>query len=388
MKIILSAGGRFHAYHLAQELLRHNALQQLYTFSYTPEDQQSIPSAFVANNTLCQTADYIFTKLRLARIINRTGYNRIKDNFFDSFVAKKLALQNPADLFIGWANYTEKSMAIARSKGAKIIIESGSCHIKVQHNLIKHEYDRWGLTAPAVAKATKEKMLREYAQADYIMTPSHFVRDSFIQQGLAPQKLLLAPYGTDTSFFSPAAAMKKEFIVLFVGMVCLRKGVVFLLLAWHKLLIPHGNIKLIIAGQIQKDFSDIQNKLPINSNITFTGGLSADAIKMLYKQASVFVLPSVEEGFGMVINEAMASGLPVIASTHSGGPERITHGKTGFLYNPYNVDELARLITWCYNNRQETYQMGLAAHKHIQTCTWQAYGDQVYKIYQKALGHE
>lgn len=388
MNVIISAGGRFHAQHLAKQLIKHNALKRLYTFDYTKKDEEFIPATQVKTHRGCQIADYVFTKFRLARILNRSFYNRIKDNVFDAFVNKEIATESDVDLFVGWAHYAEQSLHTARKKGAKIIIETGSCHIAVQENLIKLEYNRWGLTAPAVAKKTKAKMLREYALADYIMTPSHFVRDSFIQQGVSPKKLLMVPYGAETSFFNQVAPMHKEFIVLFAGMVSLRKGISYLLQAWHKAGLPLANTKLILVGALQKDFLSIKNKLPDNLNIEFLGGVNRDTLKSLYLRASAFVIPSIEEGLAMVINEAMASGLPVIASTHSGGPERITHGKTGFLYNPYNVDELARLITWCYDNREEAHRIGQAAHAHIQDYSWDTYGEHVYHAYKTILGHE
>jgi starch synthase len=388
MHVVISAGGRFHAYHLAKQLIKRNALERLYTFAYTKHDEQIIPATRVINNQWCQTADYLFSTLRLSRLCNRSTYNRIKDTIFDNFVTKQLANEKHIDLFVGWAHYAENSLLIARQKGAKIIIESGSCHITSQQNLIKLEYDRWGLTVPAVAQKTKEKMLREYALADYIMTPSHFVRDSFIRQGTSPKKLLMVPYGADVSFFTPAPTLHKDFTLLFVGMVSLRKGISYLLQAWDKANLPIRGTKLKIVGTLQKDFLSIQAKLPKNGNVEFIGGVDRNTLKNLYQGASAFVIPSIEEGLAMVISEAMASGLPVIASTHSGGAERIVHGKTGFLYNPYNVDELARLITWCYENRQAAHHIGQTAHNYIQTCSWDAYGDNVYRAYQAIIGHE
>ncbi|NDD55160.1 glycosyltransferase family 1 protein [bacterium] len=389
MKIVVSAGGRFHAHRLAQQLLQRDALQQLYTFDHNPTDRSSLPAAYVSVHEPCKIADKLFVRLHLGRVWNKTHFNRLKDNVFDAYVSKELTKQRAPDIFVGWANYAEKSLFVARQRGTKlIIIESGSCHISVQEALIKQEYDRWGLRTPPICEKTKSKMLREYEAADYIMTPSPFVQNSFLETGFPSEKILCVPYGADTSFFTPAPNPPEVFTALFVGLISLQKGIPYLLEAWRRAALPTNQARLVLVGNMQQDFLAIRTRLPITSNVHFRGGVRPEVLKTYYQQASIFVMPSIQEGLTMAVGEAIASGLPVIASTHTGWEGRIIPGVSGSLYNPYDVDHLADLLRWHFLHYEKAQQLAATARQQLGAHTWDAYGQQVYGAYQRIMNHE
>ncbi len=391
MKIIVASGDRFHAYALAKQLLQRHALQRLYTFNYTANDAQRVPSPLVNHDKLCALLNTLYQKARLSRLINRTSFNSFKDRLFERNLVAALAKENSFDLFVCWSGFLHDTLPIARNKGAKVILETGSCHTDEQEALIKHEYDRYGLTIKSHDKKRQAQARLEYDEADLIMTPSLFVKESFIKRGFAPKKIAVAPYGVDTSFFSPAKQIPplgKKFTLLFVGMVSLQKGLHYLLHAWQKAALPIDQAKLVLVGALQKDFLLVKNKLPIAGNVIFAGGITREALKKQYQTASAFVLPSVQEGLAMVIGEAMASGLPVIASTHTGAQNLITPGETGLLYHPYAIDSLAGHIRWCYENSEAAALMGKQAHQHIQAFSWDAYGKLVFESYKQLVGHE
>ena len=387
MKVIVSAGGRFHAHRLAQQLEKHHALEQLFTFDYTRADNAQLPAQKVTIIKLCKILNNLFMRLRLARIINRSKFHRFNDQLFDRSVSAQL-ISKPSDLFIGWANYATQSFIAAKRAGAITVLESGSCHIDYQAELLATEYKKWGLTYPAVPAATRDRMRREYLQADYIMTLSQFARHSFITQGIPATKVLTVPCGIDLAQFTTPRHPTEKFTVLFVGLVSLRKGVQYLLQAWHEAGLSQAVSQLIIIGSLQKDFLAIRHLLPRDSNVIFAGGMSRQQLTKHYAQAHCFVMPSIEDGFGMVLGEAMAMGLPVIASTHSGAPDIITTSVDGFLYSPYDVTALAKQLAWCYTNPTQANTMGVHGQQTIQKYTWAAYGQRVYDQYKALLGHD
>jgi glycosyltransferase involved in cell wall biosynthesis len=101
------------------------------------------------------------------------------------------------------------------------------------------------------------------------------------------------------------------------------------------------------------------------------------------QRCHVLVLPSVFEGFGLVIPEAMATGMPVIASTHTIGPEIVSEGETGFVLAPDDVDNLAARLDWLASHRHQCCQMGRAAAAQAQALSWEAHRDRLGRLITK-----
>lgn len=387
MKVIVSAGGRFHAIHLAHQLQRHNLLKKLFSFSYADSDKNYVSQSLVHTVNLCKCMDLIFSNLRLANFVNRSVFNSYKDDIFDSAVSESIKNMEDFNLFVGWANNSLKTLSLVKKLGVKTIIESGSCHIIEQNRLIGREYDKWGINFVPTCHRVTQKMCAEYEMADYIMTLSDFSRQSFITQGIPECKVLKAPCGIDFDFFSQNGVIsrKNKFRVIFVGLVCLRKGIQYLIEAWNKLNLPSEQAELIIVGNQQKDFSSILKKLSLKKNIIFLGSVNREKLLNLYNRSSVFVLPSIEDGFGMVLGEAMASGVPVICTTNVGASELVKDYLHGFVIPAANSDVLAEKILWCYNNQNELLGMGLQSRKMVGNRGWSNYGNQIIETYHQIL---
>lgn len=387
MKVAIAAGGRFHAMHLAQQLAKRQSLEQLITFSYSKQDLQNIPRHLVHQSERCKLLDQIFLKLRLGRLITSSSFNVFKDNVFDRFVGRCVQSMPPVDIFVGWAHYVLHSLPIIRKRAKKIIIESGSCHILEQQKLLQDEYKKFQLMYPPIHQKNYEKMLREYEAADYIVVPSSFAYQSFVSQGIASEKLRLVPCGVDVAYFNRSFQVQapQKFTVIFVGLLSLRKGVQYLLQAWKKLALPQSETELILVGALQKDLATVMSTMPPIRNVTVYGSCDRATLRELYYRSSLLVLPSIEDGFGMVLGEAMAAGLPVITTMHSAGQDIVTDGVHGFVVQPADADVLAEKIAWCYQHQEAAQAMGLQSNAHIQSYTWDKYGERVYATYQKIV---
>ena len=148
---------------------------------------------------------------------------------------------------------------------------------------------------------------------------------------------------------------------------------------------PIEQTELLLVGNLQKDLAQVLKKIKVLPNVKFFGSTNKQTLKKLYQDASLFVLPSVEDGFGMVIGEAMATGLPVICSSHTAGLDLIKNNKHGFVVSACDVDSLSQKILWCYENRRESERMGQLGQEHVKQFSWDNYGKNVIKTYQEIL---
>lgn len=385
MNVIIAAGGRFHAFQLASQLAQRGCLRRFFTFSYTRTDYERIDISRVRNYRFGAMLDQAYFRLRLNKFVSPSRYNTYKDQLFDQWVAKNVHKEQPFDLLVGWANYVSQSLAVARSRGAKIIIESGSSHIEAQQQLLVSAYDQLGLIHAPITQQNRDRMLYEYQAADYIMTLSSFARKSFIDRGFSQAKILQVPCGIDVDYFLTHGAREqpKKFTVIFVGLLSVRKGIHHLIDAWQELKLPEHTAQLLLVGSMQHDLQQVLKQKSLNKNIIFYGPTSRENLRKLYQQASLFVLPSLEDGFGMVMGEAIASGLPVICTMNTGAPDVIIDGKEGFLVPAGNASALAEKISWCYAQREQAAFMGQQGQQTIQQYTWDRYGENVYEVYRR-----
>ncbi len=382
MKVVIAAGGRFHAFHLAHQLERFGILKRLYTGSYSDIDKKYVSENFIINNNNFSRINFLFSKLRFYRYLNKSKLHRFQDNVFDNWLSRNILKEQEIDIFVGWANYFLNSLENIKKTGAKIIIESGSTHILEQQKLLSEEYEKFGVKYESINKNTVDKILREYDESDYIMCPSNFTKNSFLKYGISENKIIQVPYGVDLSFYSKIEKQKtNKFRVIFVGLVCLRKGVQYLLQAWQKLNLPIDKTELLIVGNILSDINPFLKNIKLNKNVIFYGSTDKNNLSKLYSQSSLFVLPSIEEGLSMTIAEAMASGLPVICTTNTGGQDLIQNGVQGFISTIRDTDDLAEKILFCYTHKDLSNQMGLSGAQKVKNFTWDNYGHNIYKKY-------
>lgn len=180
-----------------------------------------------------------------------------------------------------------------------------------------------------------------------------FARERFISAGLPASRIVVKPNSTLDPGSSRSAGDKNG--ALFVGRIAPGKGVGVLLEAWREL--PHVPLTIVGDGpQIE------QARAQAPSNVTFRGLQSRDEVLARMKEAAFLVMPSTwYEGFPVTLVEALACGLPVIASRHGGLPEMVSHGKTGFLSAPGDAQALAATVRHAFGGVVDREAMGRAA---------------------------
>jgi glycosyltransferase involved in cell wall biosynthesis len=181
-------------------------------------------------------------------------------------------------------------------------------------------------------------------------------------RGLSEEKLAVVPYGVDLEAFHPRPPgdeVDAPFRILFAGRISLQKGVPYLLQAYNRLRGGSSSIELWLAGKMDRELSRLLHaeRLPVR----VLGQLSRERLAEVYREVSVFVLPSLQEGLATVLAQALASGLPVIATPNSGAEDLIEDGLEGFIVPPRSSDALQEMIEMLLLDPMRRQEMGQRA---------------------------
>lgn len=303
-------------------------------------------------------------------------YRPMRKSFFD-YITSKVILKRGCEIFHSWNGQALRSIKAAKIICAKTIIESGSTHEAHKDKILLEEYRKFGISIKRSTESYKKASFEELSLADFIFVPSEFAKRTFVKAGFGEEKIHIIERGVDLARFYPGPPDAKTFKVLFVGRISLRKGVQYLLEAWNSLKLK--NSELIIAGAIDDTIRPVLSKYSSDTTIKFTGFLKDTS--SIYREASVFVFPSLEEGSAKVIFEAMASGLPVITTENSGSIVR--DSVDGFIINPSDATAIKEKVLYFYENPEEVKIMGANAAERVKPYTWERYRSKLIDTYER-----
>lgn len=223
----------------------------------------------------------------------------------------------------------------------------------------------------------EDRFEEEVALADLILVGSSFVAQSFISTGIPEAKLKIVPYGTNLSTFTPKQSYNKdspEFSMIFVGKVGERKGISYLNSAFKAL--KQEGISLTIVGDIIGGDETLKK---LDSNIRYIPHTHHDILAGLYKSHDVFVFPSLIEGMGLVVLEAMASGLPII-TTNNGPGDIVRNGVDGVHIDAMSSSSIINAVRRLRENPQIVERMGRSAVTRAHTFSWESYRSMISQI--------
>ena len=233
---------------------------------------------------------------------------------------------------------------------------------------LTRKYQDWSPeTGSRLARPEQKKA--ELSLADLVLAPSSFVERT-VRAHFPNKQVVRAPYGVDTDFWAPAENNVKgeePLTFIYAGQMSLRKGIPDLLQAWASAGLRDARLRLVGSWQLAED--RLRN-LP--ENVAWHPPCSAKELREHYRNADIFVFPSYFEGFGLVLLEAMACGLPAIASDASAMPDLFS-GTEGALIPAGDNDALTEALRWASDRRDMLPLMGEKARRRAQDCTWPAY---------------
>ena len=265
------------------------------------------------------------------------------------------------------------TFARARRLGLRRIWDLPLPHYLSIEDTLREEATRW--PGAVVGKPHQEPLWKrerkdaELAQATLISVASAFTRRSVERVG-ATQPTLVVPYGFPVESFAPRPeAPRGRFTVLSVGTHDLRKGTPYLLEAWKRAALPDAELHLV--GPLRLAASFLAER---TVGVRHWPHVPKSELGARYAAADLLVFPTLGDGFGLVIQEAMCSGLPVMTTPCGGGPECLTDGVEGWLVPPRDIDALVERLRQAAGNRDALVSMGLRARARAESYTWRDAG--------------
>jgi starch synthase len=386
MKVVLSVPGKFHTFDLARELHARAALSTIFTgYPRFKLRAEQLPQEKIYSWPWLQSAYMAMPKRHWLgpRIVQEWEW-RIKTSL-DAVVARRMP---PCDVFVGLSGSALRSGQRARKLGARYVCDRGSSHIRMQNELLREESQRWGVAFEGIDPRVIDLEEAEYEQADCITVPSTFSVRSFVSAGVPEHKLKLLPYGVNLDLFKPIGRPDpNRFDVLYVGGMNLNKGIPYLLQAYAQL--QHPNKSLTFAGAPSQALIDRMKAHGLwPHDIKLLGHVPQPQLKDLMSRSHVMVLASVQEGFGMVLSQAMACGCVVIATEHTGALDLYQDGQAGFIVPVRDGAAIADRMQMLADEPTRRAAMSQRAMLSVQGAGgWKDYGDAAMAVYRQLLGH-
>jgi glycosyltransferase involved in cell wall biosynthesis len=307
----------------------------------------------------------------------------------DWIVARRLErVADQVDVVHAWPLGALHTLRVARRLGIPTLLERPNAHTRFAYGVVRDECERLGVELPKNHEhAYNDAILRleeeEYRLADYLLCPSDFVLQTFVDEGYPPEKLLRHIYGFDPSRFFPpneARAKRDGLSMLFVGGAAVRKGVHFALEAW--LASPAAEKgRFLIAGEFLPAYEQRLASLLAHPSVEVLGH-RAD-VPQLMRASDVLVLPSIEEGSALVCSEALACGcVPLVSDVASA---HCRHFENSLVHRAGDVEELVAHITSFHREPDLLERLREGALSSAPDATWERAGEVLVGAYRHAV---
>lgn len=300
------------------------------------------------------------------------------ESYFDAIVARRLRGAQ-APIVVGCENGSRKIFEQAKRNGAMTVLDAASLHHVAQDSLLQH---RESQREHARIVANKNAEIR---LADWVITASDMARDSYVDAGVNPRRAVAIPVGVDLKRFVPPESWRTDDPILkliFVGRCGPLKGSQVLADAMEKLERSDAAVSLTIVGDLE------ESSLAERKNVRFIGRHGHSDLARILGEHDVLVLPSRFDSFGMVVVEAMATGLPVIVSPTVGSGMLVQNRINGWKMNDHSTGSLIAAIKWFKSHREELFNMRAAAVTTAAAYSWSSYHDRTVEFFGGLLSEQ
>lgn len=261
----------------------------------------------------------------------------------------------------------------AARRGLPRVLDVASLHHRTVESTWREEVNRWpGAPDGPIHVEPQWKRRRkdaEAALATTISVASEFTRRSLEAAGVTAP-IITTPYGFPVDRFTArTTAPQGRFTVVAVGAQSVTKGTTYLLEAWRKAALPDSELRLVGRMRLSKSFLD-----RYAGSFHHVAHVPRSEIEACYAAADLVAFPTLADGFGLVIQEAMACGTPVLTTPCGGGPACISNDVDGWIVPPRDIDALVERLRFAHENRDRLQAMGKAARTRAERWTWRDAG--------------
>jgi len=313
----------------------------------------------------------------LTRMADKAGvdFTPFLHRLFGRWAASQVAKER-WDVIHAFSGVAEEALSLEPAPALRRFVTRGSAHIHTQDRLLAEEQTRSGaaIERPLPWMIAREE--REYRKADGIVVLSSFARQSFIDCGAPEAKLFLLPLGVEVERFRPKAEIVIErcrrirsgdpLHILFVGALSFRKG-----------LLDYSEIVAALAGPaFQFRFvgsippESRQAAKPLAERSELIGRQPESELPKWYEWADVFLFPTIEDGFAVVLSQALAAALPVLTTSHCSGPDIVRENESGWVLPIRSAGAFIARLRWCDANREALARMVERIYSDFQPRGW------------------
>jgi glycosyltransferase involved in cell wall biosynthesis len=222
----------------------------------------------------------------------------------------------------------------------------------------------------------EERLDEEIRQADGVLVGSTYAGASFVAEGVDPAKIRMIPYGVDLNIFTPGPPRAKPagFGVIYAGQLTQRKGISYLLRGYRKF--ARVDTRLTMVGSLVGGDVPLRPYAHLFEHVAHQ---TRPALAERYRASDVFVLPTLVEGMGLVVLEAMACGLPVIVTANGPG-DIVRDGIDGFVIPERDENAVCERLDFLYRNPELCVEMGRSAASRAREFDWSTYTEEVSQV--------
>ncbi|HTZ95280.1 MAG TPA: glycosyltransferase family 4 protein [Terriglobales bacterium] len=307
----------------------------------------------------------------------------------DRVVARRLKkLVGKVDIIHAWPLGALETVKTAKQLGIPTVLERCNAHTGFAMEVVQQECDRLGIVLPPdhehaynAEKLHKEE--EEYRLATRLLCPSDFVVKTYVDKGYPLKQLARHTYGYDEKVYYPSNEPrdpKRGLTMISVGVCAVRKGLHYALEAWLKSPASKDGM-FLIAGGFLPAYQEKLASMLAHPSVKVLG--HRDDVPELLRNSDILVLPSIEEGFGLVIAEAMGSGCVPLASEACS--EICDHMNTGLMHRVGDVEALTQHVTMLHEDRALLERLRTNALKAAPGVTWTAAGRVLLDVYRETI---
>src|SRR6266478_5379466 len=391
MKALVVHPGTQHSFALAAQLERLGCLGRFWTgFAYVPNSLlgrgvEYLPPTVKRRDMARSLHGLPAEKLRTRPFIDLRALRRLRAGHDEQTVMfeRNLAFQDSipdeelaqSDVVIGVDTASWLLAERASALGRSFILDRTTGHPLAFEQLLSHlhrQFPQWVENFQCRLPQLSSAEEIEHQLARWIAVGSSFTRRTLVERGVPTEKIVITALGIDPNLFRsvsrPNASRPVRFV--FVGFLSAAKGVPLLLEAWRSL--GKVDAELWLIGSTRTHHSRLIPKLP---GLRVVGRVPHRELPGMLCQCDVLVLPSYFEGFGAILLEAMAAGLPIIATDSTAAPDLIANGVEGYVIPTGNAEALTVAMMRFVDSREKVALMSRAARRCAERYSWDAYGD-------------
>ena len=349
----------------AASVIQALALRDVQVHAFGPRPSANWPYGIVPSNIRWYESPVFVQKWRQRYTSLRWNHGRLvflNSRYLGAWAAKQIGKLRPQICYV-FSEIGKEVLNWAVDNGVETVLDSPTTHLRRFRAVREEESQRLCHSSyhGHPDRSMVSRVEREYIMARRIRVSSGLIRDSMIANGLSPDKLFQIGLPVNLNRFKPPpdrASSSGPLRVCFVGSFDLGKGFVYLLRAIRKLGPEHFSLEMVGATGDRCSRHLLAEE---SRGIILTHG-PGDPLPA-YIRAEVFVLPSLNDGFGFVAAEAMACGLPVIVTDQCGVAEHVRDGQTGWVVNAGSTDAIAVALDTALAYRKALEPMGRAARQ-------------------------